>query len=156
MDDQQPQIMSWIKAMFQTLGIEQYEEPVSDMGLEFLTMYLNELIGDITLFCEHDGRSQPNISDIKMAIKMKQRTTSSSSKDPFRDRVTTCNATTLPQEFLSTVELPKPETDTFTLLQRNYRIKTNEDFDDDEEEDISEEEENRLDDLPSLPTDFHV
>ena len=56
MDEQQPQIMSWIRSTLKEIGVEKYEAPIADMGLEFLTIYLNELIGDITLYSEHYGR----------------------------------------------------------------------------------------------------
>ena len=151
MDDQQPQIMSWIRSTFKDIGIDHYEESIADMGLEFLTIYLNDLISDITLFSEHFGRDQPTLDDIQMAIKMKQRTSSATSKEQFKDRVNNCNSTKLPREFYSTVELPKAKDDNFAFSERNYRIKTNEDFDDDDDDEEMSEDESKLADLPTLP-----
>ena len=58
-----------------------------------------------------------------MAIKMRHRTTTSNSKEQLKDRINACNLSKLPRTFSASVELPKPQDDTFTLLQRNYRVR---------------------------------
>ncbi|EKE42874.1 hypothetical protein ENU1_007050 [Entamoeba nuttalli P19] len=166
MSEEQPQIMTWIRALLKDKGIEEYQDPVADMGLEFLTRlflinndeiikkrilkrvgYLSELIGDIVVFSEHAQNIQPTLNDVKMAIKMRHRTTASTSKDQLRERVNACNTAKLPRNFVASVELPKPQDDNYTLLQRNYRVKTNDDFDDEDDE----MDKNINTELPVLP-----
>ncbi|BFU19620.1 hypothetical protein CL6EHI_095080 [Entamoeba histolytica] len=147
MSEEQPQIMTWIRALLKDKGIEEYQDPVADMGLEFLTRYLSELIGDIVVFSEHAQNVQPTLNDVKMAIKMRHRTTASTSKDQLRERVNACNTAKLPRNFVASVELPKPQDDNYTLLQRNYRVKTNDDFDDEDDE----MDKNINTELPVLP-----
>ncbi|ELP90096.1 hypothetical protein EIN_405100 [Entamoeba invadens IP1] len=150
MSEEIPQILSSIKAVIGDVGIEKYQDSVPDMGLEFLTRYLTDLIGDVVVFSEHAGNQQPTLNDVKMAIKMRHRTTTSTSKDQLRERVNACNTSKLPRNFTASIELPKPQEDTFTLLQRNYRVKTNEDFDDDDDD----TKQPQASELPSLPLPY--
>ncbi|KAL7711524.1 Transcription initiation factor TFIID subunit 9 [Entamoeba marina] len=147
MTEETPQIMAWIQSVLNDNEIVDYQDPVPDMGLEFITSYLTRLVEDVVIFADHAGNTNPNLNDVNMAIKMRHRQTSSTSKEQLRERISACNVTKLPRDFQSSIELPKPQDDTFTLLQRNYRVRTNEDYDDDDDDEMQEEGSQ----LPLLP-----
>ena len=126
MSEEVPQVMGWIKSTLENCGIHEYENPVPDMGLEYIERYLNSLIVDITMYSYHateDEAAQIKDRDVKMAIEMRDKDNIKTSQELMKGIIDACNVGKLPMNFSASLELPKQQDDTFTLLQKNFKVR---------------------------------
>jgi len=57
-----------IAMLFQSMGIDHYQPRVVNQMLEFMYRYVSEVLLDAQLYMEHAGRSEIELSDIRLSI----------------------------------------------------------------------------------------